>query len=405
MSMIRRLRLLLRRPAVLAVLVVAAASAGCDENARQQGGTDGGRPLPAGVTVWGFTPFPYDMTREALDRTHRIVAEHGTLYALHFDNGVPWAEAHAGKAFPEPVREEWRRLVDRKPKGHYVYLALAPLADDRFSLAPACEGSSVPEAIDGAAMDSDAVRNAWLNYARRAVETFRPDVLNLGIEAGELAAKSPTRWREFVGLYRHTRDALKKTCPKMKIGISFSLHQMMLKDGVADRAGAIMDRCDYLGLSFYPHASSFHEAMGSKPLPAAPDQWRKPLAWARKFTDKPLVLCETGYSTVDVSVPRYGIRMTGSAELQRRYVEDLAEIAARDGWLAVVWFMPVDCDALHARLPEGDGVIRIWQNIGLWDPKLRPKPALKAWDEAVRAAREAEAPKATTQPAEDAKTE
>jgi hypothetical protein len=42
------------------------------------------------ITLFGFTPFPYDFTLKAVKKTHDIITENSTIYALHFDNGIPW---------------------------------------------------------------------------------------------------------------------------------------------------------------------------------------------------------------------------------------------------------------------------------------------------------------------------
>src|SRR5579862_940955 len=169
----------------LAALLLCIALTGCDRSSA----SDAARPpadVPAstqsGPTAFGFTPFPYDMTPEAVDETHRIIRDEATLYALHLDEGIPWNEAFKDEPFPQKVRQQWDDLARRTPKDHAVYVGLAPLAKDRTSLAPAIEGSSVPKELRGNDLDTAAVKKAYLTYARRAVQQFHPDYLNLGIE-------------------------------------------------------------------------------------------------------------------------------------------------------------------------------------------------------------------------------
>ena len=45
----------------------------------------------------GFTPFPYDFGLSAVEETYDIAAEHSDMITFHFDNGVPWSEALAGR--------------------------------------------------------------------------------------------------------------------------------------------------------------------------------------------------------------------------------------------------------------------------------------------------------------------
>jgi hypothetical protein len=329
-------------------------------------------------TAFGFTPFPYDISEEAVETTHKLIVENGSIYALHFDNGIPWKEALENKPFPKKIQDEWESSARKIPAGHKVYVGLAPVGKDRKTIAPASEGSKRPRGFKGSRFDDGDVKKAFLNYARRAVETFRPDYLNLGIEAGELADRDHGAWKRYVKLYQYVRRELKRDHPRLMIGISFGLQSLMEKK-VADRAKVVVEESDYLGLSFYPYASSFGEKMGSPALSSPPNQWRKPLQWVRKYTDKPIAICETGYSTRDIAISAYDLAMEGSTDLQKDYVEDLGKIAERDDYLFVIWFLAVDYDELYKKIPEGDGSNKIWRNIGFLDGRLRPKPAWKSW--------------------------
>lgn len=335
-------------------------------------------------TYFGLTAFPYDISMEAVGRTRRLVSENSTIYAFHLDDGIPWTEALEDRPFPKKLREDWSGKAAAVPAGHRVYLGLAPLSKDRKTLAPSSEGSKRARKFSGDRFDDEDVMRAYLNYARRAVETFEPDYLNLGIEAGELAGKGGGGWDRFVKLYRHVRAALKNDYPSLSIGISFGLHSLVSSGEVGERARPLLRDSDYIGISFYPYTSSFGEKFGAAPLPGPPAQWREPLEWLRDFTDKPIAICETGYSTVNVDVPAYDLHMEGSEALQKRYLEELAQIARRDGYLFVVWFLAIDYDALYEKIPEGDGSNRIWRNTGLLDGELREKPAWQTWKRIVR---------------------
>jgi hypothetical protein len=151
---------------------------------------NGKEPVVA-KTLFGFTPFPYDQTLEALAKTHQIVTANSTIYALHYDDGIPWKEALADAPFPKRVQRSWDDQARSIPKGHKVYLGLAPLDKDRRSLAPARgeqDGAATPMELRSARLDDSKVKQAYLSYARRAVKQFRPDFLNLGIEADRLSA-------------------------------------------------------------------------------------------------------------------------------------------------------------------------------------------------------------------------
>ena len=339
------------------------------------------KAMASNSTLFGFTPFPYDFTAEAVERTQAIIVPNSTIYALHLDDGIPWKEVMADKPLPEKVQKEWNDWSRAIPAGHAVYVGLSPLGKDRKTLAPAPgeqDNSSLPSELRDARLDDPKVKQAFLTYARRAIKQFNPDFLNIGIEAGELAARDPKRWPQFEALYDYVRGALKNEFPNLKIGMSFGL-QSLRKPSVARMVKPLIERSDYLGLSFYPHMSPFGEKFGDPPLSAGTAAWREPLAWVRSYTTKPIALCETGFSTQNTSIKSFDLELRGDPASQAAYVRELIQTAKRDNYLFVVWFLAVDYDKLYAKMPKGAEVNLLWRNIGLFDGELRPKPAWEEW--------------------------
>jgi hypothetical protein len=339
----------------------------------------------ANRTLFGFTSFPYDQTLEAMKKTHEIVVENSTIYALHFDDGIPWKEALADAPFPARIQKKWDDQARDVPKRHKIYLGLAPLEKDRKSIAHATgdqEKIAMPDYLRNAPLDDPKIKQAYLNYARRAVKQFKPDFLNLGIEAGGILMGDAVRWPQFVRLYEHVRAELKKEFPNLQIGISFSLGQLRVEAN-AKAAKALVEQSDYLGLSFYPSASAFDEKFGLPAYGKGSDAWKKPLAWARAYTDKPIALCETGYTTRDSDVPQFDLHIKGDVKLQEEFVRELFQTAERDHYAFVIWFLAVDYDKLYARMPKGSEAMQLWRNIGLFDGELQPKPAWKIWQAGI----------------------
>lgn len=339
-------------------------------------------------TLYGFTPFPYDATEQAVARTQKILQEGATIHAIHMDEGIPWEELLDGRELPKRVQKEWDDLLRAVPKDRPIYLGLAPLAKDRKSLAPGKgekDFMALPWSLKFAKLDDDKVKAAYLAYARRAVRYFHPTYLNIGIEAGELVSRDPQRWPQFESLYRHVADGLRRDFPELKIGISFGL-QALRKPENAERARALVDASDYLCLSFYPHASAFGERFGEPALGDGPLAWREPLEWVRRYTNKPIAICETGYSTKTVKLKGFKLELKGDVDLQARYVRELAQFAERDDYLFVIWFLAVDYDQLYQRMggdTAANEVNLLWRNIGLWNGDVTPKPAWAEWKRAV----------------------
>ena len=338
----------------------------------------------AAETRFGFTPFPYDFTLEAINKTQELVDKNSTIYALHMDQCVPWHEMLDGKPLPADWQREWNDMAARIPPKHTSYIAVTPTGTDRETLAPACganEGSTrdLPWRLLFADFDDDLVKRAYLAYVRTAVKQFHPDHINIAIEIDGMA-RSADKWRQFEDLFDHVRGGLKREFPSLKVGVEFTL-QGLMKPEIARRVKPLVERSDYLGLSFYPYGSSFGEKFGYPPLGPAPEMWRKPLEWVRQYTDKPLAMCETGFITRDANLPSHGLHMHGSEQLQVDFTRDLLDITRRDDYLFVIWFLVVDYDRLYEKMPKDASTeaFVLWRNLGFFDKDLHPKPAWAEW--------------------------
>jgi hypothetical protein len=353
-------------------------------------------------TLWGFTPFPYDFTPEAVTRTNEIVRDNSSIYALHLDDGLPWEAVMEGKPFPKKVQKDWDDWARNIPAGRPVYLAITPLAKDRKSLAPSHgdKGSEdAPWSVKFADLDDKKIKKAFTEYARRAVAQFKPTYLNIGIEAGEMASREPKKWRKFEELYRHVYAELKRDNPNLKIGISFGL-QSLMKPDVAERVKSLVDASDYIGISFYPSNGEFGEKFGDPALAPREEGWRQPFDWLKRYAgNKPIAICETGYGTQDAEIKSFKIKMRGDNNLQAAYVREMAQYAARDNWLFVIWFLPVDYDKLYERMggskSAGNEANLLWRNIGFFDGNVNPKPGWEEWKRAVGGKVGGEPPKPT----------
>jgi hypothetical protein len=340
--------------------------------------------------LMGFTPFPYDMTLEAVDKTWDFVRKHSDIVAIHIDGGgVPWTEALADKPFPGDIEGEWKKDRAKIPAGYPVYLALMPLDQDRIGLArnrTKEKEQPLPPAFKGKTFGDAVVRQAYLNYCRRAVRAFRPDYLNIAVECTNIALQKPGQWPVFADFCRFIRSGLKKEWPNLSIGVSHEL-QKLWTDKVAERVRPTLKDMDYLGLSFYPYGDPFGARYKARRLPKEPEQWRSPLGWVRGYTDMPIAICETGYITKKIHVKEFDLRMEGDETRQEWYIRELMEIARRDRYLFVINYLAVDYDKLSARFPAQRDLFQLWESMGFLDSGLRAKPALKAWDAALAESR------------------
>ena len=342
-------------------------------------------PAPAetaavSTLVVSISPFPYALTPEAVETVSRLIRDHATLSTVQLDNGIPWEAALNGSPFDRAVMELWQRHKEGSGS-HPVYLAIAPLAEDRSSWAPEAGNRPAPDWVKDEPRDITKLKKAYTQYVLRAIEYFHPIYLNIGVEAGDMAERKPGKWPLFEALYHECATNVRARFPSVKLGISFSL-PLLMQRGVLARVANVIGQSDYIGISFYPYLSDFYAQLGGVRLPAPPQQWREPLTWLAEHAKKPVAICETGYSTKPVVLSRYGLDMKGDEAWQNQYVSELAEQARRDHYLFTVFFLAVDCDALMKQLKTGDDG-GLWTHTGFFDEHLRQKPAwesyLKTW--------------------------
>ena len=358
-----------------------------------------GSAAPAAADpTFGFTGFPYALTQQALDDVAALIRDNARLIHIHLDldECIPWTEALRDEPFPQWFQDNWDEAAARSPAGHVVSLAATPTAQNRRALEAPCgpsEGSvgSYPSEFDeggginptlGTAMAHPRVREAYENYVARAVEQFGPDYLTIGIEMTILASLHPTEYPAFEGLADQTRDRIHSEFPGLPVGVEHVL-QTLQKTGVAGLVIDQIERNDFLGISFYPFGSSFGEFFGEPALPAPPNQWRDSLAWLETFTDLPVAIVETGYTSVALNldlVPGEPLfSFPGGETLQDQFLGELVQTARSNDYLFVVWFIPVDYDLIPNMPVEG----QIWTFNGLLDSSLQPKPAWTTWQTEV----------------------
>lgn len=65
----------------------------------------------------GFTPFPWDMTLEAVMDTGRFIVENGDIISHHLEQGVPWTEALDDKPFHPNMMKDWKGRRETSPRG------------------------------------------------------------------------------------------------------------------------------------------------------------------------------------------------------------------------------------------------------------------------------------------------
>jgi hypothetical protein len=324
----------------------------------------------------GFTPFPNDISVDAIRFSFDKISSDADMISYHFDNGVPWNEALNDEPFSKTFKEDIRNMLFLKPKGHQVYLSLTPINLMRTGLAPYHgdkDNQPLAAPWDHYKFNSPEVKTAYLNYVLRMIRSFNPNYLNFAIEANLLKANAPELWDDFLELDRYVYRAVKNSYPKLPVFASITVLDLMPatsdKDILGQRAAwdDLSPQSDYLAISIYPY---MNKTFGHYPEAI----WGEIKALSHR---KPIAVAETGFTSKDV-VLQAGFTIPSSERMQADYIKDLLDHASLDQYVFVSHYLVRDYDALADRIGRTD-LIRIWEHAGLYDKDGKPKPALSTW--------------------------
>ena len=324
----------------------------------------------------GFTRWPADLTAEGVQQAQDFAHAHGDIVSVMFIGGIPWPEALDGKPFSRDVQANF---AYRPPAGTKLFLSISPLDRDRQNLAPYWgekDNQPLPKPWASRALNSPEVRQAYLNFVTRAVDTMQPDYLAIGIESNVLLWHSREKCNQLKELHRATCVAVKARRPSLPVCFTTEvLHYKKLASDArsSDQENEVADlmrHSDLFAISVYPHMS--YEV--PRPIPVGL------LDFATRF-GKPVAVAESGMTSRDVELKAFGLTLRGSEADQRQFTELLLRVAARDHYEFVINFATTDFERLCAKLPPPvDDLARIWAYTGLQTSDARAKPALLVWD-------------------------
>lgn len=346
------------------------------------GGGGSSDPGPVRSYRMGFTPWPYDATLEARDWTFAKIGAEGDIVSQHLEEGVPWPEMLAGQALSGNYLAELSDRKSRMPAGQRALVQINPLDTGRSGLAPyrgADANEPLPAPWNGYPLDHADVKAAFLNYARRIVEFFEPDVLGLGVEVNLLARNAPGKWTAYVELHRHVYTELKKLRPALTIFVSvfcvpFFPEWSAEDDGDLQRE-ALADLEPWVDLV----AFSVHPFMSALLAESFPDDYLDRLF---ALTSKPIGVSESSYPA-QVWSTSSGLVFNGSPEKQDRFLRLLLDAGARHGARFVIWFAVRDYDQLWEGLLGRSELALVWRDTGLYDEAGAERAAATTWKAAL----------------------
>jgi hypothetical protein len=331
--------------------------------------------------MMGFTPFPYEISLDAVNTVYAHLDKDADIINHHFDNGVPWVEALNGQPFHQQIIDDWNFRKGKTSLNHKVYLSVGPLNFTRNGLA-AYRGESdnmaLPSPWDTYRFNQPEVKTAYLNYCKRSIDFFEPDYFNMGIETNLLYALDPSSWNDFLEFHQYIYTQLKGSYPDLPVFSSLVGAQLLPgfidgNDHVQQRLAAkqVLEFSDLYGISFYPFMSKF---LGNP----FPDN-----AWDELFevSDKPVAIAETGYpaQTFSMDTGNGVVTIESDQAKQQKYTQDLLAASERRKALFVINFVIRDYDQLWQQIGSPNDINIAWRDSGLYDEHGVGRAALTTW--------------------------
>ncbi len=327
----------------------------------------------------GFSRWPPAATQAAIERLNGFLDQHADMTLIHLDSGVPWPESLADDPFSEHVQNDWRSNLEAVPADHQLFVAITPLNIDRDGLAAYRgdkDNQNLPADWKDRSLDDAEVKQAYLTYARRAIEFFNPEYLAIGIEVNLTVNAETGLWDQYRALHEYVYEALKEDYPDLPIFASFTYPDMQ---GDRDDSApaeehqaavrALLDHNDLLGLSVYPYSYIYG---GDGSLPA--DYFDL----ARSY-GLPVAITESGMPSQEFTA--FFVEYPFKVQHQTNYMETMLQQANRHGFRFVVNWAAIDFEELLEAIPFFmRDLARFWVYTGLQTTEGCDKPALTIWD-------------------------
>ncbi len=343
-----------------------------------------GYPLPAGRSFYmGFTPFPYDISQQAVDETYAGILRDGDFVVAHFDTGVPWNEALNDLPFPANVQNDIDRVRQYVPCDRPVLLTCTPNHTDRETLAHYWNANGTQQPLPAPwntyDFDHPDVIAAYIKYCKRLIDAIRPDFFAFGIEVNGGLRLHTAHMDHFLVLADTVYRRIKHDYPGLPVMMTFQDQSYnKTKQELFEVTRRLMNYSDYMAVSTYPFWQYNQPQAGSDPE-AIPAGWLSEMQ--QLAPSKPFAISETGYIAQDLVMPSYGVNIHGTAGWQKAYVDKLLRKAGDLNARFVNWFVWRDYDRLLNRLAHYPEWFLVWRDNGMFDEDGLERPAHPRWRE------------------------
>ena len=252
-----------------------------------------------------------------------------------------------------------------RKEGLQTYIAVEPFNGDRSAV-------RLPKGWKGAAPNvGDRQWQAlFQSYILDLVNRYRPDYLNMAVEANMYYRHHPEDWENFRSFFYNLYREVKAVSPTTRVFSSYQYE--VLRGAFAGQTfasqwelfGGKALQQDLVGISSYPYFL--------KPpydADAVPGDYFHDLKGRTKL---PLFIAEVGfYSAGDV-------RPASTRDNQARFIRRLPNLFSDLNVEAVCWISITDLPDIPALAPLKK-ILPQFFSFGLFDDRLRVKPAWEAW--------------------------
>jgi hypothetical protein len=272
----------------------------------------------------GLGSVPRELNADAYADAFRLAGENGELVLIQ--RVPPWEDFLPGNQISAATADTTAAEIDAaRDNGLALFFSIDPTdaATGRDRLA------ALPAGYEGHGFDDPDIRAAFIAYAEYVALNYRPQYLALGVQMNLYFGQADANLDAYIGLYEEAYHGVKAIAPDTSVTLTFQYEDLQGLLPTEDRHfpdWPLLDRfapfMDVVAISTYP---GFVYSRTSD----IPQNYYSQL---RAFTDKPIVIAETGFS----SEPE-GTEMAGSEEEQSAFVERILQEAEDLRMPAIIW--------------------------------------------------------------------
>lgn len=316
----------------------------------------------------GFSIIPPRPDVKVAIKSAEVWTKRSDAAIMHVD--VPWALMLAGTSARDALKKDG---VDLEHYYRAKHLRLVMTIDVTNGLARDKEAEALVAAHRS--ITEPAIQQLYRNYVHAVVETLHPEYLGLAAETNLVRAIAPRP--VYDAIVKMTNDAA-ADIRRLPSGKSLPLYVSVQVETAWGKlpqkpsyAGIDQDLRDFpfvnaLGLSSYPYLGGFKNPAD------IPLNYYSRVKGTRSL---PVIVVEGGWPSKSVS----GVFST-SPDAQAAYLKRQAQLLERAGAIGVfqLTFADLDLSSFPKPVPA---ILPLFATLGLVDTDLKPKPALRAWDE------------------------